>query len=93
MHFRIGSPENDIGLPFPQDIVPADAAATVRNIAASDPLFRLSIVSNLIRQTLLMALPLILYKLLKPVVSIQGFHGPVHNQLRPHTLHLPRRRK
>jgi len=48
-------------------IVPGDAAATVRNIAASEALFRLSLVSDLIRQTLLMALTLILYKLLKPV--------------------------
>src|SRR4030066_536273 len=48
-------------------IVPGDAAATVRNIAASEALFRLSLVSDLIRQTLLMLLPLILYKLLKPV--------------------------
>jgi hypothetical protein len=47
--------------------VPGDAAATVRNIAASEALFRLSLVSDLIRQTLLMLLPLILYKLLKPV--------------------------
>ena len=51
----------------PGMIVPGDAAATVRNIAAREALFRLSIVSDLIRQTLLMLLPLILYKLLKPV--------------------------
>jgi hypothetical protein len=51
----------------PGMIVPGDAAATVRNIAASEALFRLSLVSDLIRQTLLMVLPLILYKLLKPV--------------------------
>jgi hypothetical protein len=51
----------------PAIIVPGDAAATVRNIAASESLFRLSLVSDLIRQTFLMALPLILYKLLKPV--------------------------
>jgi hypothetical protein len=48
-------------------LVPGDAAATVRNIAASEALFRLSLVSDLIRQVLLMLLPLILYKLLKPV--------------------------
>ncbi len=48
-------------------IVPGDAAATVKNIAASEALFRLSIVSDLIRQALLMLLPLILYILLKPV--------------------------
>jgi hypothetical protein len=51
----------------PGMIVPGDAAATVRNIAASEALFRLSLVSDLIRQALLMALTLILYKLLKPV--------------------------
>ena len=51
----------------PGMIVPGDAAATVRNIAASEALFRLSLVSELIRQALLMLLPLILYKLLKPV--------------------------
>ena len=51
----------------PGMIVPGDAAATVKNIAASESLFRLSLVSDLIRQALLMLLPLILYKLLKPV--------------------------
>ena len=51
----------------PGMIVPGDAAATVKNIAASEALFRLSLVSDLIRQTLLMLLPLILYRLLKPV--------------------------
>jgi hypothetical protein len=51
----------------PGIIVPGDAAATVRNIAASEALFRLSLVSDLIREMLLILLPLILYKLLKPV--------------------------
>jgi Domain of unknown function (DUF4386) len=51
----------------PGMIVPGDAAATVRNIAASEALFRLSLVSDLIRQMFLMLLPLVLYKLLKPV--------------------------
>ena len=51
----------------PGMIVPGDSEATVRNIAASETLFRLSIVSDLIRQTLLMLLPLILYKIFKPV--------------------------
>jgi hypothetical protein len=51
----------------PGMIVPGDAAATIRSIAASEALFRLSLVSDLIRQLLLMLLPLILYKLLKPV--------------------------
>src|SRR5574339_77747 len=51
----------------PGMIVPGDAAATVRNIVASEALFRLSLVSDLIRQALLMLLALVLYKLLKPV--------------------------
>jgi hypothetical protein len=51
----------------PDMLVPGDPAATVRNIAASEALFRLSLVSDLIRQALLMSLTLILYKLLKPV--------------------------
>ena len=51
----------------PGMIVPGDAATTVRNIAAAEALFRLSLVSDLIRQALLMLLPLVLYKLLKPV--------------------------
>jgi hypothetical protein len=51
----------------PGMIVPGDASATVKNIAASEALFRLSLVSDLIRQVLLMILPLVLYRLLKPV--------------------------
>jgi Domain of unknown function (DUF4386) len=51
----------------PAIIVPGDAATTVNNIAASESLFRLSLVSDLIRQIFLMLLPLVLYKLLKPV--------------------------
>ena len=51
----------------PGMMVPGDAAATVKNIAASEALFRLSLLSDLIRQALLMVLPLVLYKLLKSV--------------------------
>jgi hypothetical protein len=51
----------------PGMIVPGDAAATIRNIAASEALFRLSLASDLLRQMFLMVLPLVLYKLLKPV--------------------------
>lgn len=51
----------------PGMLVPGDAAATARNIAASEALFRLSLVSDLLRQVLLIALPLVLYQLLKPV--------------------------
>lgn len=48
-------------------IVPGDAARTVNNIMASESLFRLSLVSELIRQIFIMLLSLVLYKLLKPV--------------------------
>ena len=51
----------------PAIIVPGDAATTVNNIMASESLFHLSLVSDLIRQLFLMLLPLVLYKLLKPV--------------------------
>jgi hypothetical protein len=51
----------------PGMLVSGDAAATFRNIADSEALFRLSLVSDLLRQALLMVLPLILYKLFKPV--------------------------
>ena len=51
----------------PAIIVPGDAATTVKNMMASGSLFRLSIVSDLIRLMFLMLLPLLLYKLLKPV--------------------------
>ena len=51
----------------PNIIVPGDAATTVNNITASESLFRLSLVSDLIRQAFMMLLPLVLYKLLKPV--------------------------
>jgi hypothetical protein len=48
-------------------IVPGDAATTVNNIMASESLFRLSLVSDLIRHTFLILLPLVLYQLLKVV--------------------------
>jgi Domain of unknown function (DUF4386) len=51
----------------PGMIVLGDAAATVKNIVASESLFRLSLVSDLIRLMFLMLLPLVLYRLLKPV--------------------------
>ncbi len=51
----------------PGMIVPGDVASTVKNITASEVLFSLSLVSDLIRQVLLVVLPLVLYKLLKPV--------------------------
>ena len=48
-------------------IVNGDAAATVRNIAASEMLFRLGIAANLIGQVLFIFVALALYELLKPV--------------------------
>jgi len=48
-------------------IVPADGAATVNNLVASEALFRLSLVSDLVRHSLLILLPLVLYRLLKSV--------------------------
>jgi len=48
-------------------IVSGDAATTVNNIMASESLFRLSILSDLIGQTAHIWLVLALYKLLKPV--------------------------
>lgn len=51
----------------PGVIVSGDPAATARNIAASETLFRLSLVSDLVRQVFIMLLPLALYKLFKPV--------------------------
>jgi hypothetical protein len=48
-------------------IVPGDAATTVNNIRASESLFRLGVVNDLIAQTVGILLVLVLYKLLKPV--------------------------
>ena len=48
-------------------IVPGDAAATANNIMASEWLFRLGFVSDLIVQTCFLLLGLALYVLLKPV--------------------------
>ncbi len=48
-------------------IVPGDAATTANNIMASEGLFRSGIVTWLFGQTIYVVLPLVLYKLLKPV--------------------------
>ena len=48
-------------------VVPGDAAATADNILASESLFRLSIVGDLIVQVVFIILVLFLYRLLKPV--------------------------
>ena len=53
-------------------IVPGDAAATVSNITASESLFRLGFVSELVGQTVFVLLGLILYRLLKPVNKNQA---------------------
>jgi hypothetical protein len=52
---------------IPSLIVLGDAAATAKNIMASESLFRFSFVSGLIAQTIFIFLVLVLYKLLKPV--------------------------
>src|SRR5258706_16270010 len=48
-------------------IVPGDVAATTHNIIASESLFRLGIVSNILVPTVGILYVLVLYKLLKPV--------------------------
>jgi hypothetical protein len=48
-------------------IVPGDAAATARNIMASESLFRLGIASALIGQIVIILVGLALYQVLKPV--------------------------
>jgi len=48
-------------------IVPGDAAATAHNVLASESLFRLGFVSDLIQSTCWLLLPFALYVLLKPV--------------------------
>jgi hypothetical protein len=48
-------------------IVREDAAATANNIMASESLFRLGIVSNLLAPLFMLAVVLVLYQLLKPV--------------------------
>ena len=48
-------------------IVPGDVAATTHNVMASESLFRLGIVSNILVPTVGILYVLVLYKLLKPV--------------------------
>jgi hypothetical protein len=48
-------------------IVPGDAAATARNITASEFLFRIGFMSGLLHHTCFFLLVLVFYKLLKPV--------------------------
>jgi len=51
----------------PSLILPGDAVATAENILASESLFRLGVVSELVMYTCFLLLPLPLYVLLKPV--------------------------
>ena len=53
-------------------IVPGDAAATVGNIMASESVFRLGVVSELVGQAVFILLVLTLYRLLKPVNQNQA---------------------
>lgn len=48
-------------------IVPGDAGLTATNLMASESVFRFSLVTDLLRQVLLVLLPLVLFKLLRPV--------------------------
>lgn len=48
-------------------IVPGDAAATVHQIKAAEPLFRLGIAAGVVCYTAFLLLPLALYRLLSPV--------------------------
>ena len=57
----------NLGVVHQSLIVPGDAATTANNIMASESLFRLGFVSDLVRQMVLVLLPLVLYKLLRPV--------------------------
>jgi hypothetical protein len=52
---------------FPSIIIPGDAVTTANNIMASETLYRLGFVSELILNTFWALLALALYKLLKPV--------------------------
>jgi hypothetical protein len=53
-------------------IVPGDAIATANNIMASESLFRIGFVCDLIATTVWLLLPLALYKLFKPVNENQA---------------------
>lgn len=53
-------------------IVPGDAAATVSNILAAQPLFRLGVAAELVGQVAFVLLVLALYRLLRPVDGRQA---------------------
>jgi hypothetical protein len=66
--YLIGSVTGVFGILFgPSLVAPGDAAATARKILASEPLFRLSIVSALLDQIIFIFVALALYQLLKVV--------------------------
>jgi Domain of unknown function (DUF4386) len=66
--YLIGGVTGVFGILYgPSLLVPGDAAATARNILASDSLFRLSIVSALLDQIIFIFVVLALYQLLKVV--------------------------
>jgi hypothetical protein len=66
--YLVGSIAGVFGILYgPSLVVAADAAATARNILASEALFRLSIVSALVCQILFSLVVLALYRLLKRV--------------------------
>jgi hypothetical protein len=62
----------NLGIVHQSLIVPGDAATTVNNIMASESLFRIGFVSDLIGQAVFILLALVLYKLLKPVNKNQA---------------------
>jgi hypothetical protein len=53
-------------------IVPGDAESTANNIAASEPLYRIAFMGDLIGQVIFIFLVILLYKLLKPVNKNQA---------------------
>jgi hypothetical protein len=66
--YLIGSVTGVFGILYgPSLLVPGDAAATARNILASESLFRLSIVSALLDQIIFIFVGLALYQVLKVV--------------------------
>jgi Domain of unknown function (DUF4386) len=66
--YLVGSVAGVFGILYgPSLVVPGDAAATTRNILASESLFRLSIVSALLDQIIFIFVVLALYQLLKVV--------------------------
>jgi hypothetical protein len=66
--YLIGSVTGVFGILYgPSLVVPGDAAATARNVLATSPLFRLSIVSALLDQIIFVFVVLALYQLFKGV--------------------------